>query len=287
MSYLLLSCCLSVYVLRRSSAKGKSPETVPQEIRSERTDPNPERLKELIEDVEKNTAVHTEANVSAAIDNKFPPAEASQVKSDFKAISLLVNPPGLSNYDFYTLINQYVRGLSAIATKAELFRLRGYKSNGGPRVLPLIETAAALAPPTAARTAVYTSGSIVSVAVSEVRAVLTDEQEELPLIVAVKAEFKHFSAGGLYSGQRSEYGSAVYRLVQGQENNWLKFELVDKSLYGFQDFSYRLSAADVKALLAALKKDIGTYLQDISDERPLVAELADELKELLRMVSRS
>jgi hypothetical protein len=52
---------------------------------------------------------------------------------------------------------------------------------------------------------------------------------------------------------------------------------------GFFAISYRLKAADAKAIVAALKQDMTGYLRDIEEEQPILKELGEELAQLLRV----
>lgn len=48
----------------------------------------------------------------------------------------------------------------------------------------------------------------------------------------------------------------------------------------FAEFEYPLKAATVKAIFAALKNDIVSYLRDIEEERPVLNEVRRELEAL-------
>ena len=268
----------TLYSSRRSGSKPTSHKPGDDQPAVAAQVPNPDKLKELIKDVEQRPG-QTEETISDAIDKRFSPSEAQQVKDDFAAYAVLVNPPNFADYDFASVIQKYVKGMQAIALTADLFRLRGWKADSGIRLLTMTGSAAGLIPRVSVNSLVYPIGQIVSASVGEYGAVLTDEQAECPLLVVAEGVFTYPSYG-MYGNERSERADRTYRFKRGQESNWIRFYL-DKNSSGsyipFRDFEYRLDASSAVGILATLKKDIVTYLRDLEEERPLLAELRREL----------
>lgn len=219
-----LKFLFDLYKFRRDAAKEKNATDLSSgDAPTARGDqPNPERLEELIRELQHSEHESREA-LSAAIEKKFPPEQASQVKDDLAAISLLANPPNFASYDYYGLITQYVRTLREIALRTEMFRLRGWQNPRLIRLLPLRKTAAILAPPAVLNDAVHTFGEISQVSITSTECFLTDEAEEVPLTLIIEADFLGRSYG-VYSGQQRDREAEVYRLGAGQEKNWLGFE---------------------------------------------------------------
>ena len=284
----VLQLLWNIYTSRRAKPK-PAPDKEGHEPAVAAEVPNPDKLRELIEEVQ-GKPEQTEESISAAIEEKFPPTEARQVKNDFAAFALLASPPDFADYDFVSLIQKYVKNIQTIALKMDLFRLRGAKYYGELRLLEMSETGGSLAPSAKANDAVYILGDIVSASVAKRSAVLTDEQEDTPLVFVVEGVFRYASYGG-YAGQRTESGVQAYKLRAGQESNWLAFYVGYKNFAathpGFRGFEYRLKASDVKAIIAALKKDIVGYLRDVEEERPLVRELRRELEELSSIIPQN
>ncbi len=271
-----------IYKFRRDAAKDKPSPSPAETVPAKENAPNPERLKELIEELQQSSGA-TKEDLPLAIEKKFPPEQATQVKDDLAAVSLLANPPNFANYDYYALISQYLRALRTVAVRTELFRLRGWKNQAGLRLLQMPKTAAALLPRTVTIEAVYRFGEVAQASVTDVETILTDEQEEVPLLVALSAEFSYRSYG--MGSQRREKGEEFYRFRVGQDRNWLQFGCMEemKSSPGFKDFTYMLKASRVKEILDALKQDIACYLHEVEEEQPTVKQLAQEVRRVLNL----
>jgi hypothetical protein len=273
----------TMYSSRRASTKPIPDSETKEQPTASVQIPNPDKLKELIKDVQKNPE-QTEGSISAAIDRRFTPSEAQQVKDDFAAYTVLVSPPDFADYDFTSAISRYLKGMQAIALTADLFRIRG-KKIGSTRILAMPDSGAAFIPQKHANSLVYPIGRMISASVAPCQAKLTDEKGEVPLIVVVRGTFTYASSG-IPGGERNESREMVYRFRAGQESNWLLFYRADESQYvPFRDFEYRLNASNARDILTALKKDIVTYLRDLQEEQPLLSELRQELEGVTRIIT--
>jgi hypothetical protein len=283
----ILQFLLTAYGIRRARSKPISDQKEGSQAEPSAQLPNPEKLEELIKDVEK-TKSQTQETISIAIENKFPPSEAKQIKEDFAAFAILAIPPNFVEYDFSGLIQTYVEQIQAIAMKADLFRLRGWKGKNGIRLLKMPDSAAALLPSHEVSTAVYCPGQIVQARVKDYASVLTDKQQGNPLLVVMNAEFAYASYG--LGNQRTEQGNQIYRIGPGQESNWIQFGIPDQNRWDqvlpFQGFEYPLKATNVRSIFAALKKDIVSHLRDVEEERPILYELRKELDGLTAIIPR-
>lgn len=279
-----LRLLFDLYKLRRDAATGKTgPDVVRAEKESEQAaEPNPERLKELIQELQQEEST---APLSIAIERKFPPAEAARVKQDLAAISLLASPPTLADYDYYGLISTYVRTIRDLAVRTELFTLRGWKNPHGIRILAFPNTNRALAPIDVVEDGVYRYGEVAQVSITKTECFLTDEQGDVPMTLLVEADFIHYSYG-LGSEQRDRHGE-VYRFSVGQERNWLDFGPARGTTLsvGFRAFGYRLKAAEVKAIISAMKEDLMAYVREVEEEQPTLIEIREELAALLKITS--
>jgi hypothetical protein len=234
--------------------------------------PDPERMGELIKEVESHPK-QTEDKLAAEIDKKFPPEQANQVKSDLRTLAAIVSPPDLREYDYFGMIEDYAKGLQNIASKTELFRLRGVKIDDEARLLSLPTSVDSLLPSRVRNDAVYPPFEHVThVKVREVQAFLVDSGAAAPLALGLEAAFMQHDSG-------MDVESSVYKIVPGQDRNWLGFEPIKRE-YGFRGCEWRLNAVDARAILAALKKDITAYLVEIEKERPVVKEIVEELQSL-------
>ena len=236
--------------------------------------PDPERMGELIKEVESHPK-QTQDNLAAQIDKKFPPEQAIQVKSDLRTLATLVSPTDLREYDYFGIIENYAKGLQNIAMKTELFRLRGEKIEDNVRVLEMPTTGDSLLPPHVRNNAIYPPyRSTTDIRVRGIHAFLGNGGETAPLTVIVEAAFTQDSYG-----TTTNVHTMVYKIASGQERNWLQFDPL-KSISGFRGFEWRLNAADVRQILNAMKADITGYLAEIESERPIVAEVLEELEAL-------
>jgi hypothetical protein len=235
--------------------------------------PDPRRMEDLIKEVEDHPK-QTGDNLAEAIDKKFPPEQASQVKSDIRTLAAVVSPPDLREYDYFGMILDYAKGLQSIALKTELFRLRGEKIGDEARLLPMPTSAGPLFPARVRNDAVYLPyRSTYEVKVRKAEMFLLD-QPETPLTLFLEAAFIQDSYGPMPGIDARPYG-----ITPGQDRNWLRFEPVQASP-GFKACEWRLNAMDLRTALAAMKKDITAYLIDIESERPVVKEILDELQAL-------
>jgi hypothetical protein len=273
-----------IYSGRRSQTKPNSDNSESQQAPAQV--PDPDKLQELIEEVEARPA-EAEADVTAAIEEKFSPSEAHQVKEDFATLAVLVSPPNFADYDFFGVIEKYVGGMHTVASRADLFRLSGAKLDSNVRMLPMAETALALAPDDKVDTAVYRWGEITSASVKGRKALLLDGSKISPPLVLFAEGIFMYASYGIYSSQRTERAVQAYKLRAGQERNWLEFSFDETNFpnrsLGFREFEYRLNARYVKAILTALKADIVAYLRELEQERPVLLDLRQELEGLSRL----
>ncbi len=271
----VLQFLVTIYNLRRGRSKSSPNDKDRESV------PDPDKLKELIKEVESE---RSDKGIATAIDEKFSPSEAKQVKDDFTVFAILGNPPNFSDYNFFGLVQRYVESMQTIALTADLFRLRGSKMGGGIRILGMPETSAALVPEAQRNSAVYAEGDFVSASVAKCVALLTDKRVECPLVIVLEGVFHHVSRLGDSGLEKAE---RAYMLKRGQESNWLAFDFAFKEparFVTFQPFEYRLNATDVKTIFAALKTDITSYLGDVEQERPVLQELRQELDGLSNVI---
>ncbi len=274
-----LKILLDIYLFRKGVAKAKKPSSGHDPMKTD--EPDTDHLEELIEEIGKGE--QEGQDLSEAIDLKFPPAQAKQIKDDYSALSLITTPPDISHYDYFGIISQYVKSFSSLALKTEVFRLRGWKANDGMRCLLLQETAAAILSFAETKEAVYSYAGTPFAEVTDGKAVLTDESTEIPLVLVVQGKFQR-ATYGIGGHAQSEKVNAAYRPHEGQDRNWIEFRGIDK-VAGFCDFTHMLKAVEVRRLIDALKKDIFTYLSEVEDEQPIVKDLGTELKQLFGMIA--
>lgn len=254
--------------------KKSSEKEIPESGAKESRGPDPDRMDELIKEVERHPT-QTEDKLAAQIDKKFPPEQASQVKSDLRTLAALVSPPDLKEYDYFGIIKDYAKGLQHIATKTELFRLRGEKIDDNVRLLVMPTTADPLLPPQVRKDAIYLPYPRTTDArIREIHASLVDRGEAAPLTIIVEAAFTEQSYG-----TRTDVHYMAYTMAPGQERNWLRFDPL-KRADGFRGCEWRLSAKDARRVLSAMKTDITAYLAEIESERPIVTEILEELEAL-------
>jgi hypothetical protein len=215
----ILQFLWSIYTGRRARSKSGSDKKDADPVTTETT-PDPDKLKELIREVE---TTRPEEGIAAAIDEKFSPADASQIKDDIAAFAILASPPDFNDYDFCGLVQKYIEGIQKIALTADLFRLRGSKVGNGVRLLKLPETSAAFVPASQRDLAVYTEGDIISSSVTNCVIVLTDKQVERPLVIVLEGRFQHVSRLGESGFEKAE---RAYMFRRGQESNWLAFDFM-------------------------------------------------------------
>ncbi len=269
-----LKLLFDVYVYKKKAGK------------SEKADPDPEKVQEVIEKLElklEDRIPEPTDSVSTQIEETLAPDQAETLKNDLALLEFLANPPSADEYDYWGMLTDYAKGIQAIAIRSKLFLSRGFKNEEGKRILELPKTSVALVPKSAVQSAIVPDSSGLRASVTEVKVLLIDEANNMPLIVAVMASFDRSSYG--FGDVPPERDATLYRVNVGQEANWLQFEDLERHLR-FENFTYRLTASDLQAIVGAMKADVYGYIEEAKKDREAVKSVREEIKSLIHRLGK-
>jgi hypothetical protein len=247
-------------------------------------DPDPEKLEEVIADVQASTqnGPPDPARVDQQIDQKFSPEQARKIKSDLAAFALLADPPRMEEFDYWTGLVLVSKSMQGVAKKAELFGLLGqlgYDHYG--RYLPLKKTSGVFAPPDITARSLPIPNRAYGKEIINVFVSLFESDLEIPLRFGVVAKLKYATSMG---EQYSETVGGTFSISAGAEKNRLRLT-PDKGIGYFVEVEYRVTAAEVTKIIEAMRSDVSDYLDEISKERDLARDLAENVREMLTNLS--
>ena len=102
-------------------------------------------------------------------------------------------------------------------------------------------------------------------------ALLRKNTNRFPVTTLVKADLNEYHS---YGGPPSVVSRASYFwITSGQQRHWLRFVRDDSSPYFHDHIEYRLDAADVIAIVTALREDIGEIAADVRADEQMVVPL--------------
>ena len=247
-----------------------------QRRRAENTAPNPERMQELIDELEIDGAQMSSDALNRKIEAKFDIVEATQVKGDLALFGLVAEPVGFDQFDYWGLLNRLLRSLQQVAIRHNIFKIRGRKGHAG-LILKLGRTTDALISDQRLRSAIRPLGHERLDHIEEVAVFLSDQGEQFPLVVVVTASFQNPGAGiGGYSQSSFFSNFAIYKINVGQQAHWLKFILY-QSVTRFTEFEFMLSGPELRWIVQALSEDFRAYVDEIRRDVLITGSLFHEV----------
>ncbi len=246
-------------------------------------EPDPAKLEEAVAELESAPPGTSTDDALRVLESKLPASQMDRLKRDLATFSALASPRTPADFDYWSVLSGYACALRAIAIRANLFRLRGWKNASNRRFLTLPKTREALLPAASAANALDPNRETVSAEVTRISCLLVDEEEPFPVALGIDARYERRSYVGGPGPSDSKFG--FYYLSPGQDVNWILFDNRQRD-YEFKSFSRQLNATEAKEIVLAMKDDLWGYLDEIEAESTTVSDIKKELKGILDAVSR-